>query len=90
MMMQIGKYWVSDYLSLFLRGICICKFFSNSLMWSLLVMIPDIFSQDISDFSVSLKRMNELKAYPYSVGKLGKQPIFISTFSRWRGNLVTI
>ena len=49
MMMQTGKYWVSDYLSLFLRGISFWYFLSNSLMWALLVVIPDIFSQDIPD-----------------------------------------
>ncbi len=29
MMMQTGKYWVSDYLSLFLQGISFWKFLSN-------------------------------------------------------------
>ncbi len=29
MMMQTGKYWVNDYLSLFLWHICICKFLSK-------------------------------------------------------------
>ena len=49
MMMQTGKNWVSDYLSLFLRGISFWYFLSNSLMWPFLVMIPDIFSKDISN-----------------------------------------
>ena len=49
MVVQPGQYWVSDYLSLFLRDISFWYFLSNSLMWSLLVMIPDIFSKNISD-----------------------------------------
>ncbi len=49
MVVQSGKYWVSDNIFLFLRGISFWFFLSYSLMWPLFVVIPNIFSQDISN-----------------------------------------
>ena len=49
MMMQTGKNWVSDYLSLFLRGISFWYFLSSSLVWPFLIIVSDIFNQDIPD-----------------------------------------
>ena len=86
MILQIEKYWVRDYLSLFLWGVSTWCFLSNSLMWSLLVMIPDIFSQDISNLCF-IKENKPVKGLPYSVGNLGKQPTFISIFFKMAGEL---
>ena len=55
-------------------------------MWSLLVMIPDIFSQDISNLCF-IKENKPVKGLPYSVGNLGKQPTFISIFFKMAGEL---
>jgi len=46
---QPRQYWVSDNISLFLRGISIWYFLSNPLMWPFLIIVPDIFNQDIPD-----------------------------------------
>ena len=62
MIVQTGKNWISDYLSLFLRGISFWYFLSNSLMWPFLIIVSDIFRQDILDFQVSLKIINLSKA----------------------------
>ena len=69
MMMQTGKYWVSNYLSLFLRDISFWYFLSNSLVWPFLIMIPDIFNQDIPDLSF-IEDNEPVKGFPYFVKNL--------------------
>ncbi len=49
MMVQSRQYWIADYSSLFLWGVSIWQFFSNSLMWPFLIIVSDIFGQDISN-----------------------------------------
>ena len=83
MMMQTVKNWVSDYLSLFLRGISFWYFLSNSLMWPLLIIVSDIFNQYIPDLCF-IKENKPIKGLPNSVKNLEKQPIFLLSFSRWR------
>ena len=61
--MQTGKYWVNDYLSLFLRGISFWYFLSNYLVWPFLIIVPDIFNQDIPDLYF-IKKNKPIKSFP--------------------------
>ncbi len=62
MMMQPRQYRIADYSSSFLWGVSTWYFLSNSTMWPFLIIVPDIFIQDIFDYSVSLKKINLSKA----------------------------
>ncbi len=84
MVMQTGKYWVSDYLSLFLRGISFWYFLSYSLMWPFLIIVSDIFSKDIS--SLCFNEDNEpVKGSSYCVENQRKQPLFLAVFFKMGG-----
>ena len=63
MMMQTGKYWVSDYLSLFLWGVSTRYFLSNSLVWSFLIIVSDISNQYIPDLFF-IKKNKPVKGFP--------------------------
>jgi len=84
-MMQTEKYWVSDYLSLLLRDISTWYFLSNSLMWPFLIIVSDIFNQDIPDSSFSIKRMYQSEAHFIVLRTKENNPFFLLSFSRWRG-----
>ena len=60
---------------------------SSVIHWSLLVMIPDILSQEIYNLCF-IKENESIKGIPYSVGNLGKQPIFISIFFKMAGGFL--
>ncbi|MBA7538268.1 hypothetical protein ES705_30543 [subsurface metagenome] len=61
MVMQPRQYWVSDNISLFLRGISFWYFLSNSLMWPFLVIVSDIFSKDISNLCFIKHRFSQAR-----------------------------
>ncbi len=63
MVVQPRQYWVIDNISLFLRGISFWYFLSNSLMWPFLIIVADIFNQDIPDLYF-IKKNKPVKSFP--------------------------
>ena len=63
MVVQPRQYWVSDNISSFLRGISFWYFLSNSLMWTFLIIVADIFNQDIPDLSF-IEKNKPVKSFP--------------------------
>ena len=70
---QPRQYWVSDNISLFLRGISFWYFVSNSLMWTFLIIVSDISSQYIPDlYSIKENKPVKPKIPPYyNYGRIG-------------------
>ena len=63
MLVKPRQYWVSDNISSFLRGISFWYFLSNSLMWTFVIIVPDIFNQDIPDLSL-IEKNKPVKGFP--------------------------
>ncbi len=87
MVVQPRQYWVSDNISSFLRGISFWYFLSNSLMWTFLIIVPDIFNQDIPDLSF-IEKNKPVKSFPsYRADKPLSECVHVGSI-RWYFNLL--